>query len=168
MFNNDPKKNSNKPPLIYLRDTEPEFRAWVSTFFGDTIISVLQFGMTVGLELVRHLAIVNGAGLAGVTALYSAADLPKKAAVLSSSGWFLGGLTLAMFTMLVLYAAGSFIAARFTGVVSEWVGNIEPFDPARLRAMRLLAIPTWTVGLASFACFIVGAAKLIFALKIQL
>lgn len=162
------KKYSEKPPTVYFRDMEQELRAWMGTFFGDTIIAVMEFGMTVGLELVRHLAIANGAGLAGVTALYSATDTSEKHALLSSAAWFLAGLALAIFTLLILYAAEFFVAKRFTRAVTSWIANTAPFDAEKLLVLRLTAIPTWTMGLVSICCFVVGGIKLILALKIQL
>ncbi|WP_018435341.1 hypothetical protein [Paraburkholderia atlantica] len=168
MNDKEVKKGVNKPEPIFLRDTPEEFRAWISTFFSDAIISVMEFGMTVGLELTRHLSIVNGAGLAGVTALYSATELPDRHALLSSAGWFLAGLALAILTFLIMYWVGSYTGKQLTKVVSEWVGNVRPFDPERVRLLRFISLPTWGIGLMSFGCFLVGAIKVICALKIQL
>lgn len=80
-------------------------RAWIGSVLGDLVVASAEFAMNVGLELLTHLAIVNTVGLAGITALYASVGDGSKHEALSSAGWFLVGLVLAIATVLIVYAS---------------------------------------------------------------
>ncbi|MDR5736145.1 hypothetical protein QCE47_27925 [Caballeronia sp. LZ025] len=163
-----PQQPENQKRPGYFEALPDEPRQWLQAMLSDTLIAMLEGSLNMGLELLRHLAIVNGAGLAGVTALFGSLDTALRPAAISAAAWFMIGLTLALFTMLFAYISSTLAVGKMSRTIGFWVSNAQPFDKKQLGFAKWLAIPNWVTGAISIGCFVVGALRLASAVKFLL
>lgn len=112
-----------------------------------------------GLEVVKHLAIINGAGLAGATALYSS---PSKAAALGAMHWFLAGLLIAIGVMATIFVFSFFGSMWFQRKLTMVLCGIEYINALRFPRWMVLSLGIqWLAVAASILAFVQGLRCLI-------
>lgn len=137
-----------------------EFSPERQQFFADSMRSLVEHSMnagaTVGFELVKHFAIINGAGIAGATA-YSANNPDG----VTSLPWFCLGLVMAIVTMIIVNVNGLRFIRHMAGAQQKILfgdAYIEEFRVPRsvVWTIRL----TWVSGGISFVLFLIGVQKM--------
>ncbi|CAG9177719.1 hypothetical protein LMG32289_03884 [Cupriavidus pampae] len=112
-----------------------------------------------GLEVVKHVAIINAAGLAGATALAAA---PSKAEAIVAVTPFLVGLLLAVVVMGVIFLFSFFIGLWYQHRLSRFmfgVGRASSLRPSKW-VFFAMAIQ-WLAVAAAIAAFTIGMVRLI-------
>ncbi|HVL08672.1 MAG TPA: hypothetical protein VM512_05885 [Burkholderiaceae bacterium] len=148
-------KSLNERLLSDLPDDVQKYLVDMVTSVGT---SLAQGVMTWGFEVVKHLSVINAAGLAGSVALYSS---PAKTAALGALSAFLIGLVLAIIVMVTIYMVGlAYLVVfhkRLMGVLFGAQGIVKLRPP--LWFLVVTAI-NWALVVASIIAFIIGVCRL--------
>jgi hypothetical protein len=154
----EPSSQNNNPDPFIHELSEPA-RTQMSQMLQGLSGMLTQAIINWGLEVVKHVAIINAAGLAGATAL---AASPTKAAAVSAVAPFLVGLLLAIVVMALIFVVSFVFGVWYQRRLSSFL-----FGVARASAMQpswwlfaAMAIQWIAVG-ASIVAFVVGMARLI-------
>lgn len=154
--------NSN-PPRPFLKDVPADIAGHLTTALTSTGATLTQGMITWGFEVIKHLAVINAAGLAGATALYSAA--PAKAAAAAAIPWFLGGLLIAIVTMVSIYIVGFVFAVRYQKEMMQVLANLKPLDAMKAPLAFWVATGVnWLLAASSIAAFVIGLLDLVRAM----
>lgn len=120
--------------------------------------------MNWGFEVIKHLAIFNGAGLAGIAAIAQAypSNLTVHRLALQGMHLFISGLMVAIITMVVVFLSGFLYSFGFKKNVMLVLLSIRPLSslkpPIWFWAMVAL---NWTLAAVSIGLFFAGAWKIV-------
>lgn len=154
------KKSTLPAPDVFLKDIPSENQDVVRSRLTSLADLFATGVMNWGFEVVKHLAIFNGAGLAGATALLQRAgtnDLTKTATVLSMH-LFVYGLIAGIVAMLAIYLTGVFLHGRFQRTTIDVLLNKQPIGAMKPRRIFWILIGVnWLCAAVSIALFFWGA-----------
>lgn len=109
-----------------IHDLKPDERIWMRDF----LMSLVQAGSTMsnewGMETIKHLAVVNGGGLAGAFAMFSAPNKFPGASPESAAQLFFLGLFVAFMTLVFSYWVAKSSTRRAAEVIAEYVNGSAP------------------------------------------
>lgn len=145
-----------------MKDIKPEYREHVAQMLNMTIATLTQTVMSWGFEIVKHLAVINTAGVAGAAALYSVPT--AKNAAFAALPWFLGGLAVTIFAMLLIYTSGVLVTWSLREKVMMALTDQAPIASVKAPAWARIAMAAnWFSALGAFALFLVGVCKLVWS-----
>jgi hypothetical protein len=116
--------------------------------------------LTWGFEVIKHLVVLNGAGLTAIVTIAQISSLPtvSHALALRGSHVFVAGLVIALMSMLTIYATGLLFVRKFTATVLMVSVSTAPLSKLRLtRTFKILIGINWTLAAISIVLFIRGA-----------
>jgi len=143
-----------------MKDIKPEYREHVAQMLNMTIATLTQTVMSWGFEIVKHLAVINTAGVAGAAAIYSVPA--AKNAAFAALPWFLGGLAVTIFAMLLIYTSGVLVTWSLREKVMMALTDQAPIASVKAPAWARIAMAAnWFSALGAFALFLVGVCKLV-------
>lgn len=128
-------------------------------FIADQMKSLVEIAVnamgTVGFEIVKHLTIINGAGIAGATAMST------KPGAENSLPWFCAGMLLSILTMIFIYANGFHYMKHIANKQVEILfGRADVGDFRASPGFWLRIKITWCIGAFSILSFVVGVLHL--------
>lgn len=147
----------------YLKDLKPEAREAVTHHFTAMSDMIVEAAGSWGFEVIKHLAIFNGAGLAGATAFAQvvASDHVNRTTVISSAHFFIVGLMVAIIAMVTVYMTGLVFARSFPQRVIHFVlGNTPISQVSPPRALKYMVPVNWLLAALSIGCFFYGAYRI--------
>ncbi|WP_155122392.1 hypothetical protein [Burkholderia ubonensis] len=151
--------NNTNQAEMFLKDFPVDAQTAVTRQLASLSDAVTQAAMNWGFEVVKHLVVLNGAGL---TAIVAIAQISGTASInhtlaLTGAHIFVGGLIVALCSMLTIYATGLFFARSFTqGVLLFSIGK-KPLSALRLsRFNKTLIGINWSLVVVSVALFVRG------------
>lgn len=116
-----------------------------------------------GFETVKHLVIINGAGIAGATAMLSSPTRSGRAEL--ALPWFFFGMVLALAAIFSIYIVGLRTSYSFRKkVVKISIGESPTSAILPSRWFRFAIYFNWLLSTVSAIAFIVGAYKIIWPL----
>lgn len=119
----------------------------------------MQAALNWGFEVVKHLVVLNGAGLAAIVAIgqISGTSLINRALVLTGAHVFVGGLMVALFDMIAIYVTGLVTVRHFSRRTLMFSIGKAPISALKLsfRHYALIGI-NWALALVSIGLFIRG------------
>lgn len=154
----EPSSNDvNVDPFIH--DLNEQARTQICQMLQGLSGMLTQAIINWGLEVVKHVAIINAAGLAGATAL---AASPTKSAAVAAVAPFLIGLLLAIIVMALIFVFSFVIGLSYQRKLSSFL-----FGAARASALKpsrwvfVAMLIQWLAVGASIVAFVVGMMRLI-------
>lgn len=116
--------------------------------------------MSWGFETIKHLAVINAAGVAGAAALYSVTVAQKGA--IAALPWFLAGLIVTILTMWLVYVGGLAYTWSFQKKVMIVLTNQAPITSIKAAAWVWIGVAVnWLAVVGTFGLFLVGVYKLV-------
>ena len=159
-----PPINVFDPNAVRLNDlTDKFYRDQVAQSFVS-IRDMLAQGVTQwGFEVVKHLSIVNAAGIAGATALATSTK-PIAVAALGSVYWFLCGLVAAIIAMIVIYFVGFAYLRVFNKQFFSVLASTQPISSMKPPPWFWIMIGiNWSLCALSLVLFLGGVIHLVSA-----
>jgi len=157
------ESSSGGKPL-FMRDLIPE----AQEILGGTVRSLRETLMSGvinwGFEVIKHLAIFNGAGLAGATAIAQASgsSAGAHAIALQSAHLFVVGLAIALITMVTIYFTGIGYLRYFIDRSTAMLLNTLPITGINPPTVFWVSVGVnWCLAAASIVTFFAGALKII-------
>jgi hypothetical protein len=153
----------NLPPdnqQPFINDLIPEARDLFSARLRATAETLMEGVINWGFEVIKHLAIFNGAGLAGATAIAQAAgtDLIAHGLALKAAHFFVFGLMIALVAMISVYFTGIRYLRYFMVRSTHILLNKARLDAANPGRWFWIAVGVnWTLAGISIILFFVGA-----------
>jgi hypothetical protein len=147
----------------YIKDLRPDAQELVNERFATLTEIVMSGVLEWGFEVIKHLAIFNGGGLAGAAALAQVVEKnsPAHALTLEASHLFVSGLILALVTMVAIYITGLLLMRRFIAETMEISLGTDTLGEMRMSwAARALVVANWILAASSIALFLMGAFKI--------
>ncbi|AQG98328.1 hypothetical protein A9R05_05450 [Burkholderia sp. KK1] len=148
----------------YISDLTEPAQALVKERFSSITDSVMNGVLELGFEVIKHLAVFNGGGLAGAAALAQVVekDSAAHALTLQAAHLFVFGLIVALVTMLAIYLTGMLFLRRFIAETMDMLLGAQPIGPAKMsvRAKLLVAV-SWALAALSIGLFLCGAFKIV-------
>ncbi|WNC90942.1 hypothetical protein RI103_06215 [Paraburkholderia sp. FT54] len=148
----------------YLTSLTPAAQAAIGRQLAAVTDAVVQGAMNWGFEVVKHLAILNGAGLAAIVAIAQAAngDLRIHTLALHGAHQFVAGLMIASIAMLSVYISGLFFSRDFTQRTLDVLLGTKPLSrlqpPILYKSMIGL---NWILTLMSLGLFFAGSLTIV-------
>lgn len=145
------------PKDIFLSNLPPEARAAAAGVLSSLVDVVTQGAMNWGFEVIKHLVVLNGAGLASIVALAQAFGSTPRVHVLAVEGAhvFVAGLAVALVAMVSVYFTGLAFVRR---MVRSWIqvsASKQPLSVLQLTCGQRAMIGTnWFLAAASIALFL--------------
>ncbi|KVR88734.1 hypothetical protein WK27_11385 [Burkholderia vietnamiensis] len=115
--------------------------------------------MSWGFEVVKHLVVLNGAGLAAIVAIgqISGPSVMNRALVLTGAHVFVSGLVVALFDMIAIYVTGLVTVRHFTQRALMFSMGTDPISAMKLPLVNYALIGVnWALALVSMGLFIRG------------
>lgn len=145
--------------LVHMKHLEPDYREHIAQALTTTSATLTQSVMSWGFEIVKHLAVINAAGVAGATALYNVSGAQKGA--IAALPWFLSGLVVTILTMLLVYLGSLLFTWSFQMKVMSVLTNQAPITSLKPPRWALIAVAiNWLAVLGTFCVFVAGVYKL--------
>ena len=143
-----------------MKDIKPEYREHLAQTLNMASGALTQSVMSWGFETIKHLAVINAAGVAGAAALYSVTVAQKGA--IAALPWFLAGLIVTFLTMWMVYVGGLVYTWSFQRKVMAVLTDQAPIVSIKAAAWVWVSLAAnWLAVLGTFALFLVGVFKLI-------
>jgi hypothetical protein len=155
--NNDSKE-------VYLAELAVEAQTAVGRQLASLTDAVLQGAMNWGFEVIKHLAIFNGAGLAAMVAIAQVAGVDRvvKGQALHGAHFFVVGLIFALCAMVTIYFTGlSYVRHLTTTTMSFMMGSAPLSALSPGRKMFFAIGLNWLLAGISIGFFLVGAFCLV-------
>ncbi|KFG94397.1 hypothetical protein GQ56_0126430 [Burkholderia paludis] len=152
----------NRQPKVdrYLKDAPDETQKTVREFLLGMVTAVSSQLMQWALETVKHLIVINAAGLAGVVAMYGGGYAPKVAAT-HAGVCFLIGICLAFAALASGYITGFITLRRMANHIADIIASTAPTHVLDGTVNNFFIVANWTLSAISLCVFILGVAKLI-------
>ena len=145
---------------VYMKDLKPEYREHFARLFTATGATLTESVMSWGFETIKHLALINAAGLAGAAALYSVPAVQKAAS--AALPWFLVGLVVTILTMSMVYVGGLIYTASYHRKMMMVLTDQAPISSAKTSVWVQSAVAVnWLAVLATLGLFLIGVYKLV-------
>ncbi|CAM2331472.1 ER membrane protein complex subunit 6 [Ralstonia mannitolilytica] len=157
-----PQNEAGRDPAapVYMKDIKQEYREHIAQALNMASATLTQTVMSLGFEIVKHLAVINAAGVAGAAALYSIAAAQKGA--IAALPWFLAGLVVTILAMIVIYAGGLIFTWSFQGKVMMILTDQAPVLSVKAPVWARIAVAVnWLAVLGTLGVFLVGVYKLV-------
>lgn len=151
------------PKDIFLSSLPPEARAAASGVLSSLVDVVTQGAMNWGFEVIKHLVVLNGAGLAAIVALAQAFGSTPRVHVLAVQGAhiFVAGLAVALVAMVSVYFTGLVFVRRMVRNWMQVASNKQPLSVLDLTCgQRTMIAANWSLAAASMALFLYGATRI--------
>ena len=143
-----------------MKDIKPEYREHLVQTLNMASSALIQNVMSWGFETIKHLAVINAAGVAGAAALYSVTAAQKGAT--AALPWFLAGLIVTILTMWLVYVGGLLYTWSFQRKVMMVLTDQAPILSIKASRRVWIAVgANWLAVLGTFGLFLVGVYKLI-------
>lgn len=156
----DNGNDGGRDTLVYMKDLKPEYREHFAQLFTATGATLTESVMSWGFETIKHLALINAAGLAGAAALYSVPAVQKAAS--AALPWFLVGLVVTILTMSMVYVGGLIYTASYHRKMMMVLTDQAPISSAKASVWVQSAVGVnWLAVLATLGLFLVGVYKLV-------
>ncbi|MHB9833839.1 hypothetical protein Q8F57_003270 [Paraburkholderia terrae] len=144
----------------FINDLIPEAKQIVKARLQALSETLMQGVIGWGFEVIKHLAIFNGAGLAGATAIAQAAgtDVLGHALALKAAHYFVFGLMTALISMITIYFTGIRYLRYFMERSTDIMINVARIDAAKPGRWFWVSIGVnWTLAASSIVLFFIGA-----------
>jgi hypothetical protein len=151
--------NKTKQAEMFLKDLPVDAQTAVTRQLASLSDAITQTAMNWGFEVVKHLVVLNGAGLTAIVAIaqISGTTSINHALALTGAHVFVGGLIVALCSMLTIYATGLFFVRSFIQRVLMVSIGTKPLSALRLsRFNKALIGINWTLAVISIALFVRG------------
>jgi len=148
----------------FLKDLPDEARATVAQKISTASDAFTEGVVNWGFEVIKHLAIFNGGGLAGAAALAQAynTDAVVHRLTLNAIHLFVAGLILALITMVVCWIAGFFYNFFFIRKCMAVLLSAAPLSTLKLSwGIWVASGAVWLLAAASVTLFLMGAFKVV-------
>ncbi|MBR7961233.1 hypothetical protein KDW41_12335 [Burkholderia vietnamiensis] len=149
---------------MYFHHLPDNVRDLIGARINSANDALTQGVMDWGFEVMKHLAIFNGAGLAGAAAIAQAysTDRLVHALALQAVHLFVAGLMVALVTMVASYLLGFFCLFELP---IRWAAVLTSKEPlGHLRVPKRILVGAgivWGLTAASIALFFLGALKFV-------
>jgi aryl-alcohol dehydrogenase-like predicted oxidoreductase len=153
------KKNQEAP--TYLKDAPQETQDYIRAFLLDILKVVMEQLLQWALETIKHLIVLNAAGLAGVVAMYSATAYAPKVAATHAGAAFLVGIAIAFAALASGYVTGILTLRSMSRRYGDVIQSRAPTQAIAEVANKGYVALNWLLALASLIAFIVGVARLL-------
>jgi len=151
--------NETKQAEIFLKDLPVDAQTAVTRQLAALSDAATQAAMNWGFEVVKHIVVLNGAGLTAIVAIaqISGTSPTNHTLALTGAHVFVGGLIVALSSMLTIYATGLFFVRNFTQRVFMVSIGTKPLSALRLSlfSKALIGI-NWTLAIISIVLFVRG------------
>jgi hypothetical protein len=158
------KHAANSEPEVFIRDLSEDAREVVVKKLISSGDAFTEGLMNWGFEVIKHLAVFNGAGLAGSAAFaqaYSADPAVHKLA-LSGAHLFVAGLMVALLTMVVCFLIGFAHHLTFTRKTTNVLFGNEPLGALKLTTGLWVGTGLiWALTAVSIVLFFIGALRIV-------
>lgn len=152
--------NKAKQGETFLKDLPVDAQTAVTGQLASLSDATTQAAMNWGFEVVKHLVVLNGAGLTAIVAIaqISGTTAINHKLALTGAHYFVAGLMVALCSMLTIYATGLFFTRNFTQRVLMVSIGTAPISALRLsRFTKALIGTNWALAAISIVLFIRGA-----------
>lgn len=152
---NDKTKQTEK----FLKDLPIDAQTAVTRQLASLSDSITQAAMNWGFEVVKHLVVLNGAGLTAIVAIaqISGTSTIDHKLALTGAHVFVAGLIVALCSMLTIYATGLFFVRSFTKCVLMISIGTKPISALQLSCSNKALIGVnWTLAFISIVLFVRG------------
>ncbi|WP_175753879.1 hypothetical protein [Burkholderia ambifaria] len=152
---------NNKPnlPEVFLKDLPPDAQSAVTQQFASLSDAIMQAALNWGFEVVKHLVVLNGAGLAAIVAIGQilGTSAMNRSLVLTGAHVFVGGLMVALFDMIAIYVTGLVTVWHFSRRTLMFSIGAAPISALKLSLFHYALIGiNWALALVSVGLFIRG------------
>lgn len=157
------QKKSADAEEVYLNTLPEPARELVVSRFTSLTETVMSGVMDWGFEVVKHLAIFNGGGLAGAATLAQVAEKGSvaHALTLQAAHIFIFGLIVALFTMVSIYVTGLVFLRRFIEETMHISLSLRPLSALKLTwPFKVAVCINWSLAAISICLFLWGAFKI--------
>lgn len=151
-------KKTNSPE-VFLKDLSPEAQLAATRQFASLSDAITQAAMNWGFEVVKHLVVLNGAGLAAIVAIgqISGTSVMNRALILTGAHVFVSGLVVALFDMIAIYVTGLLTVRHFSRRAFMFSIGTASISALKLSSHHYAFIGTnWALALISTGLFIRG------------
>ncbi|MFP3428752.1 hypothetical protein SB781_03280 [Paraburkholderia sp. SIMBA_061] len=163
MENNSPKKNVG----VAFKDLDEDWQKWTGDMFMDLMHLAAEQTNEWAIECIKHLAVINAAGLAGAATLAGLSKPFPHSDPVTAAKLFLAGL----FTAFVCLFMGFHMNLRGmkrlrirmdsffggTGTLADF-GDLEPIRyRAAILAVAVISLAVFLMGVASMLPFDIGS-----------
>jgi hypothetical protein len=151
--------NKTQQTETFLKDLPVDAQTAVTRQLASLCDSSTQAAMNWGFEVVKHLVVLNGAGLTAIVAIaqISGTTTINHTLALTGAHVFVGGLIVALCSMITIYATGLFFVRSFTQRVLMFSIGKKPLSALRLsRFHKGLIGLNWGLAIISIALFVRG------------
>jgi len=155
-------ENEARQPMF--KDLSADAQKVVSDQLSSTLQALVVAVMGWGLEVLKHLAVFNGAGLAGATALAQAfsTNTSVHRLAISAADSFIVGLAFAILTMVVVFLTGFAQIGPFIKRNMEVMLNVRPLSELKPTWKTWVFVGiNWGMAIPSIVSFFVGASFLL-------
>ena len=153
----------NKKAEVFLNDLTESAQTAVTRQLASLNDTITQGAMNWGFEVVKHLVVLNGAGLTAVVAIAQISGISSinHSFALSGAHAFVWGLIAALCSMLTIYITGLVVVRGFTGNFLNFSLGKGPLSALKLSCFsKTLMGINWTFAIISIAFFVYGGFRI--------
>ena len=157
------KLGSPVPDDPYLNALPSEAQTAVVRVLGSVSDAVTQAAMNWGFEVIKHLVVLNGAGLAAIVAIAQAYGSNARTHTLALEGAhaFVTGLVVALITMVTIYVTGLLFVRSFVRNAMLVTISRLPVSAIRMSCLQKAFVAVnWVLATISGALFCYGATRI--------
>jgi hypothetical protein len=151
--------NETNQTEMFLKDLPVDAQTAVTRQLAFLSNAITQTAMNWGCEVVKHLVVLNGAGLTAIVAIAQISGISSinHSLALTGAHVFVGGLIVALCSMLTIYATGLLTARSFAKCVLMFSIGTKPLSALRLSCFNKALIGiNWSLAVISIAFFVCG------------
>jgi hypothetical protein len=158
------KKSAKYGEPVFIKDLPKEGQDTIGRLLASLNDAILNGALSWGFEVIKQLAILNGAGLAAIVAIAQAyGSNNPKVHVLAVQGthFFVWGLMIALATMVTVYLTGLFFVRDYMQKSVEAIIGVRPVTDLRpsMKTKTIIGM-NWILAVTSGVLFVLGASRI--------